>query len=267
MKSKILAILAVGVVVIALGIAGFSFATAQASDSPLARFAPALGESVQPFFHGRGPGRPGPGGDFDGPLSEYVQQATADILGLSVDELQAAREAGTPMSELLENAGLTAEEFRTALEAAMPELLAQAVADGELTQEQADRIAEGFPVWKTHRFGAEMPLVDYLKEAAADILGISVDELEAARSEGVSHQELLDNAGLTAEEFKAEMEAALPDIVAQAVADGAITAEQGDQILENGLNLHCRRHRGPRPGGFGPGPGNGPGSDTPSEDA
>jgi hypothetical protein len=64
----------------------------------------------------------------------------AEALGINVDELQAAREEGTSMAELIDSLGLTASEVATAHQAAYEAAVQQAVEDGVLTQAQADQI-------------------------------------------------------------------------------------------------------------------------------
>lgn len=234
-----------GVVVGAiLALAGMAFsvytattASAAESQAQTAWFAPGPGAS--PMFFGRG----GFGERGNGPLQPYIEEAVAGLLGMSVEELQAAKEAGTTMAQLLEDAGLTAEEFRAALEAALPGLVEQALADGAITQEQADIILEnglhkrGGPGGGGPAFpGNNFPLSSYIEAAMADVLGMSVEELQAAKEAGTRLSELLETAGLTVEEFRAAMEAAIPSIVEQALADGVITQAQADYILENGLH-------------------------------
>jgi hypothetical protein len=75
-------------------------------------------------------------------LKDYIdpQTMTAEALGMTVEELQAAREAGKSMADLLEEQGLTAAQFQEAMTAARQAAVEKAVADGVITQEQADQI-------------------------------------------------------------------------------------------------------------------------------
>ena len=238
--------------ILALGGLAFTFysaTTASAADTPSQTFAFGSGFGTwggNTIFQGRGPGF----GLLDGqnPLSPYVETAVADILGISVEDLQAAREDGTRMSDLLDAAGLTAAEFQAALEAAIPGIVEQALADEAITQEQADFILENglrFFHWRGgpggpggfYGFGLEGDgvLQPYVEAAVADILGISVEDLQAAKDNGTRMPELLENAGLTVDEFQAAMEEAVPGIVEQALSGGVITQAQADTMLENGL--------------------------------
>lgn len=70
------------------------------------------------------------------------QALMAEALGLSVEELEQARQDGTSPRELMESAGLDRDELHERMVAAREAAVAQAVADGVITQEQADLLAE-----------------------------------------------------------------------------------------------------------------------------
>ena len=61
----------------------------------------------------------------------------AEKTGLSVEELEAAQEAGTPIHQLLEES-MTVEEAQALIDETRQELLDQAVAEGLITPEQAE---------------------------------------------------------------------------------------------------------------------------------
>jgi len=66
----------------------------------------------------------------------------AETLGLTVEELEAARDEGHTLWEIAEEQGVELAEVGEALKTAGQELLDQAVTDGTLTQEQADTIRQ-----------------------------------------------------------------------------------------------------------------------------
>lgn len=70
------------------------------------------------------------------------QALTAQVLGISEDELQDLRGTRGALADLLEEKGLTPAEFRTQMQAAFEAAVQQAVEDGVITQEQADAILE-----------------------------------------------------------------------------------------------------------------------------
>ncbi len=78
-------------------------------------------------------------------VQEYLDrdEMVADALGLTVAELQAAQEAGQRMPDLLEELGIDQETFQANVQASQETAFAQAVADGVITQEQADQFQEG----------------------------------------------------------------------------------------------------------------------------
>ena len=78
-------------------------------------------------------------------LRDYVDREAvmAKALGLSVEELQAAQDAGKPLSVIIYEQGLDPATLRTNMQSAFEETIQQAVADGVITQEQADQITDG----------------------------------------------------------------------------------------------------------------------------
>lgn len=144
-------------------------------------------------FHGRGDLR---GGD---------EEALAEALGISVEQLQAARQQ------------------------IFADRLAQAVEDGDLTQDEANTML------------AIQALRSYTDKEAimAQVLGLTVEELQAAGEDG-SLYDLL--ANITPADLQARMQEATEAAVNQAVADNVITQEQADLVLEQLQNM-------PVPGG------------------
>ena len=67
-------------------------------------------------------------------------EVTSSLLGITVDEFDERIANGENPRDMLEAAGITKEDIKSAREARMQEHLAQAVADGKLTQEEADAI-------------------------------------------------------------------------------------------------------------------------------
>jgi uncharacterized protein YidB (DUF937 family) len=221
----------------------YSATTANAAGTPSTEFTFGRGFASQGLDFAQGFGTKD-----DHPLQPYVEEAVAEILGLTVEELQAARDEGTRTVDLIEAAGLTVDEFRAALDEALPGIVEQALADGAITQEQADLILErgvpmfgrGGPGKHGGGFGGfglrgDGVLQPYVESAVAEILGMTVEELQAAKEDGTRIVDLIEAAGLAPDEFQTAMEAALPGIVEQALADGVITQAQADYLLENGL--------------------------------
>ena len=77
---------------------------------------------------------------------DYLDRAAllAEALGMTVEELEDAYAEGQTLSDLLEAQGLDAATVRDRLEEAHEAALEQAVADGVLTQDEADEMQFGF---------------------------------------------------------------------------------------------------------------------------
>ncbi len=264
--------------VVALAIAGaalmFSQPT-QAAESDLAVLALAdVDDVLHPGPNGRG--RPGGFGD---------QSFLLDELGITQEEFDAAREAarsaaidqaveaglltaeqgerlkeqngfgprglgqrgakqGIDMDALMAEAlGITVEEWTTAKENARAAALVQALADGLITQEQIDLMEAARALRGTIDKDAIM----------ADVLGVSVEEVAAARSNHTL-RDLVEESGLTADELRAALQAAHAAAIDQAAADGIITVEQAELLQEaaengpRGFGPRGRGHHGPRGG-------------------
>jgi len=155
--------------------------------------------------------------------------------------------ADTDRSQTLADAlGITVDELNAARDAARDAALDQAVAEGLLTQEQADAIRNG----EGRGLGIRMPRgqessID-MDALLADALGITVDELDAAEqaareaglaqavADGVITQEQADlmAARGALKEFARDGEYASLEEAAQAAVDaGVLTQEQADLIL------------------------------------
>lgn len=153
--------------------------------------------------------------------------------------------------------GITVEELEAAHDAARDSLVAQAVEAGLITEEQADLMA------------ARQALHDFVDMEAimADALGISVEELEAARADRVRLHDLIDELGLDETEVREAVQAGYEAAVADAVDAGIITQEQADALEDApfrgfGGRGHHRGgpHGGPHGGrGFEGGPQGGRG--------
>lgn len=91
------------------------------------------------------PARGGHGGHGGhGPHGGRVSpEATAAVLGISVQELQTQREAGRTLAQIAEAEGVAKADLVKGLVAAAEEQLAADVAAGELTQAQADEVQAG----------------------------------------------------------------------------------------------------------------------------
>jgi hypothetical protein len=164
---------------------------------------------------GRGHGM-GHGGPMGGLLRGEQFAIAAEVLGMTTEELQTALEEGQSLSEIAEAQGMDEAAFEAAFQVAAIERIDQAVADGDLTEEQAtllkERIENGAPFLGGRGWGRGVgPL--------AEILG--------------DPQELLAEAtGMTVEELETALQTTIQSRLEAAVEAGDITQEQADTLQE-----------------------------------
>ncbi len=157
-------------------------------------------------------------------------------------------------AQLAEALGITVDQLRAAQDAAVDNGIKQAVDEGELAPKQAERML----TWRKLR--------PYLnpEALAARVLDMTPDQMAAAMSQGKSLWDLAQERkldfGTARERFLAAGKAA----VQQAVADGAITQQEADEVAKMAGQPHGPGGFFGGHGGFGPmgfsgrGPGFGP---------
>ena len=74
----------------------------------------------------------------DGILHDYMLQVFSDKLGIPEADIETRLDAGENMSQIAVSEGLTLEEFQTWMLDARAQAIKLALADGAITQEQAD---------------------------------------------------------------------------------------------------------------------------------
>jgi competence protein ComGC len=99
-------------------------------------------EQADAFAAREAAGRPAHADDADNPLYEYMQAATAEAFGITVEELQALETDGKTLKDLAIEQNLTVADFQAKRDSARQAALDNAVADGVITQEQADAMKE-----------------------------------------------------------------------------------------------------------------------------
>ncbi len=223
----------VGVLILSAGAAVYAYAQG-GTPTP---------EPPRGFGHGRGFGPDHGLAHPDGPLHDYLQSAIADALGVSVDELQSQ----TPW-QIAQAQGLSQDEFAARMQQAREAAIDAALADGAITQEQADWL-RAHPAGhgpKDHANGGA--LRPYLDDAIAAAFGLTSDQWQTMRENGQSLWDYAAEQGMTVADFQSKMESARNAAIDAALADGAITQQQADALR------NAPAH-GFGPGGCGGGPG------------
>jgi uncharacterized protein YidB (DUF937 family) len=186
---------------------------------------------------------------------EAARELLAEELGVTVKDLEAAHDAvmksvqagnGRPDRDevkalLADELGITVEELDAAQEAVQEAMLTQLVEDGTITQEQLDEMLE---MRALRQLGKEIFSRDDAQAVIAETLGLTVEDLAAAKDEGTRLPDLAEEQGVDMETVMTAVSDARTAAIETAVADGTITQAQADILL---------RHDGPAFGGRGHG--------------
>jgi uncharacterized protein (DUF433 family) len=191
----------------------------------------------------------GPGG-LGGRTGAQGSEAVAEELGLTSEELCERLQAGETLADIAEAAGVPLTTLKAAADAArqtaVAERIEQAVADEQLTREQADWMLQGIELGYglSHGFRG-MPLAPMMLrgfgnssglDVAADALGMTVDELTLQMWGGRTLADLAERQGVDLETVQNAIEAARQDAmrqaIQQAVEGGRLTEEQAEWLLQ-----------------------------------
>jgi hypothetical protein len=136
--------------------------------------------------------------------------------------------------------GITVEELTAAQTAARNTLIDEALAAGDITEEQAERLkslepGEGMGLWlKGHALGHKFHgALRGVVEAAAEAVGLPVEDLRERLAGGESLSDIAASQNIDEETLTNDLVAALTERINQAVADGDIDQEMADRLLEN----------------------------------
>jgi hypothetical protein len=265
MKKLIYILIGVALTVSVLAVAGYAYAQTKDPETP--------GDLAFPFdgmWGGRGgQGRGMWGGRVclrlggDGALSEYMLPALGEAFGLNDEQVKVLQDAKAIMKGIFVDR--TPEEIQAGMQQAFDTALENAVADGAITQEQADQMAEGMRQLGPDRFGGQGGfggrgmwdgrdggkfgfglMEEYLHRALAEAVGMTPEELtEAMQSGGFNLKDYAEEKGLTDEELADLMTEAYTQAINAALADEAITQSQADQMLESLKDFDGRIPFGP----------------------
>lgn len=165
--------------------------------------------------------------------------ATGTLGGQTPQERQAAI-----LQDLAGKLGVSVDKLKTAIQAVAGDQIDQALADGRLTQAQADELKQrlqsstllpfGIGPGPGHGFGAHAGLAlgrGMELDAAATYLGVSRADLVTELQGGKTLAQVAQDKGKSVDGLKQAMVDAASTELDQAVAAGKITAEQRSAIL------------------------------------
>ncbi len=176
---------------------------------------------------------------------------------------------GSFLARVAEKLGVSEDELQTAIDEARSETLDEAVADGSLTEEQADRLQESDFPFGGGRMGHERV---HIRTAAAEVLGMTKDDLMEQLQDGNSLADVAEAQGMSEDDFKAALLDQVKTQLDESVAAGDLTQDQADEMLQrtqdNIDDIVAGTGCGPGFGGMRPGPGGfgGPQFGSPPDD-
>jgi len=153
------------------------------------------------------------------------------------------------IAKLAANLGIEQDKLTAAIETTKQQILDEAVAQGKLTREQADRIAAKKDNNFCGLFGLGPAWLEPGKklegrslERIASILGITLEELQAELESGKSIADIVSEHGLTMEQFRQKQQELRKAEILQQLNEGKITQEQADKMLQ-GKDKHPHPER------------------------
>lgn len=150
MKKVVFVVVGILVLSFLFGAAGFAYAQTQNPPDGETPYGVTPGRGMMGRFWQSGM----MGNGSYGPMHEYMEQALAAKLGMSEEEIEEKLASGETMWSIAQAQGLADEEIFDLMLSARDEALKAAVAEGTLTQEQADWMAQHMQQGRGNGFGA-----------------------------------------------------------------------------------------------------------------
>ncbi len=161
--------------------------------------------------------------------------ATLEGLGISSDAVETGRQAGQTLAQIAEAEGVGRADLVDGLVDAAEERLAAAVADGNLTEDEAAEKLAGLADKIDARVDAEpgdrRAGGGERIQGLADTLGLSVEELRAASAEGQTLAEIAAAQGISEATLVDSLVAGLTEKVDAAVEAGRLDADEAAEKL------------------------------------
>lgn len=186
--------------------------------------------------------------------------AAVGFVAAQTDEGSATTQAERPdfAARLAENLGITLEEFQAAVQQTQLDIVAEKLASGEITEEQAAQIRERIESGEG-RFGPghDRPGHDRpghngcqrLVYQVSEIIGVPAGDVVSALEQGHSLAQIAEANGVPPAELMAALLSNLQEHLARAVEAGKIDQARADEMLANAAAEIERviNHEGPLP--------------------
>ena len=153
------------------------------------------------------------------------------------------------LEKLAANLGVDQGKLQEALKQTELQMVDEAVQQGRLTSEQAEKIKQRiengqlFPLGPSYgprpdrEPGFKKGFAGKNLDVLAQALGMSTDELKAQLQQGKKISDLAQEKGLTMEQLRQKLLEAKIQAIQQAVKEGKISQEKADQLIEKMQNM------------------------------
>jgi uncharacterized protein YidB (DUF937 family) len=184
-----------------------------------------------------------------------ILEGVSEFLDMTSDELREALADGTTLADVAADQGVSVEDLTAAMTDAVEARLLEAVADGKLTQERADELLANSAdhidqiINASHTRGQGMERREDRREAVADFIGLSQEDIRAAFEEGSTLAEVAADQGISEGDLTAFLIDYMSADIDEAVANGQLTQERGDAMKERlGERIEARINATPGEG-------------------
>ncbi|NIA24292.1 MAG: hypothetical protein GWP04_01850 [Gammaproteobacteria bacterium] len=176
-----------------------------------------------------------------------VERNVADMLDMTVPELEDQLKDGATLAQIAESRGSSGEEIVAALVGELSERLADQVAEGRITQEQADEMVAAATGQITDLVESSHPGRAALREhrarlarlgalrIGADVLDMTPQDLRSALESGQSLGEIAQSRGVDEDALIDALLQPIREQVALSVERGRIDEDRAGEILDRAV--------------------------------
>ena len=179
-------------------------------------------------------------------LGRLVVGSAATVFGMTGEQLVAELQNDKTLAQVAEELGIDVEVFKVDLLDQIDQNLGTAVAEGKLTQAQADAIFHEIKEYidrivnghfgPCHRPGDgpghRLPLARLVVGSAATVFGMEGEQLVAELQNDKTLAQVAEELGIDVEVFKVDLLDQIDQNLGTAVAEGKLTQAQADAIFQ-----------------------------------
>lgn len=208
----------------------------------------------------QGPDRDPRGGrDMRTRIGRALIQGVLDALDLTAQDVRAQLREGKTLAEILTDSGIEPITVLESVKTALSDEIAQAVADGKITQEQADKLLERLAEMADRAMDRDLGrlIVDHplavrglriLSDTLAEMADLETGDILSAVRDGKTLADIAIENGLDPDAVVQAALAATSETLQESVTNSAITQDQADKLLAQAQELYPKAMTAALPG-------------------